>query len=154
LKTFFKIGVIKLNIIKLILTTQIKKSSPSFNGYSIKNHIFRLLALQPNRLLLFYTKFCKLLFIYPLYQTIFGLVQANVTEQFSPMKATKAQISDMKKPEPIPTIVDDYERPKLEKYERVDIEKTKPEKPTPVINSPEVPEVKLSVENPKVNLLR
>lgn len=77
-----------------------------------------------------------------------------MTEQFSPMKATKAQISDLKKPEPIPTISDDYERPKLEKYERVDIEKTKPEKSTPVINSPEpVPEVKLSVENPKVKFV-
>lgn len=59
----------------------------------------------------------------------------------------------MTKPEPIESIVDNYERPKLETYDPSNIEKTKSEKPTSVINSPgqNSPEVKLSVEESKVN---
>lgn len=81
------------------------------------------------------------------------MVKANATEEFNPTKASKAQISELKKPEVIATIVDDYERPQLEKYQRFDFEKPTPEKSTPVVNIPDQdpPEVKLTAINPKVN---
>lgn len=93
-------------------------------------------------------------YLFPCIQKKFRLVKAKVTEKFNPSKASKAQISDMKKPEALATIVDDYERPQLEKYEPIEFEKTKSEKPTPVVKSPDqnAPEVKLPVEDSKVNL--
>jgi len=77
-----------------------------------------------------------------------------VTEQLSHTKAIKAQLSDLKKPEALATLEDDYERPVLEKYEPVNIDKTNSEKPTPAIITPDTkqPEVNLPIEEPKVSM--
>ena len=59
-------------------------------------------------------------------------------------KASKASISDLKKPEGLPQIHDNYERPQLEKYEKPEFEKSQKEKP---VNEQITPEIKTPDEN-------
>jgi len=59
----------------------------------------------------------------------------------------------LKKPETLATLEDNYERPVLEKYDPFSIDKTKSEKSTPSIITPDIrgPEVKLPVQETKVS---
>ncbi|EDW50927.1 GM26811 [Drosophila sechellia] len=84
-------------------------------------------------------------------QQAIQLTKANATEQFSPTKAVKAQVADLKKPETLATLEDNYERPVLEKYDPFSIDKTKSEKLTPSIITPDTkgPEVMLPVQETK-----
>ena len=58
--------------------------------------------------------------------------------EFNPSKASKASVSDLKKPEGLPQIHDNYERPQLEKYEKPEFEKSQKEKPVAEIITPEI----------------
>lgn len=66
----------------------------------------------------------------------------------------KAQVSELVKPEPLATLVDDYERPTLEKYEPVEIDKAKKEKSTPAIIIPDVKPQERPTEKAQVIILK
>lgn len=68
--------------------------------------------------------------------------------EFNPSKATKATLSDLKKPEGLPQIHDNYERPQLEKYEKPEFDMSKKEKPVAAIITPEI---KTPEESPETN---
>lgn len=75
-------------------------------------------------------------------------------EKLSSTKAIKAHISDLKKPEAVATLIDDYEVPVLEKYDPVKLDNSKSEVPTPGIITPDTKSsvVKVPVEFPKVSI--
>lgn len=58
--------------------------------------------------------------------------------EFNPTKASKAQISNMKKPEGLPDIMDNYQRPVLETYEKPEFKKSQKNKSVPEIKAPEI----------------
>lgn len=58
--------------------------------------------------------------------------------EFNPTQASKAQISNMKKPQGLPEFNDNYQRPELEKYEKPEFEKSQKEKTQPEIKTPEI----------------
>lgn len=75
-------------------------------------------------------------------------------ENYSPTKAITAHVTDLKKPEALATLIDDYEVPVLEKYDPVELDILKSEATTPAIITPETKSsvVKVPLEFSKVSI--
>lgn len=66
--------------------------------------------------------------------------------EFNSAHASKAKISQLKKPEGLPKLHDNYERPILEIYEKPEFDEAQKKKSVPEIKTPEIK----SSETPKI----